>query len=208
MGAKSGVVGAMYKQSTTTDTFTVQAATLQADDKSLIIDDDSYVGFIKNSSLFTVYKGGVEVTAPYEIHFDRVIFNESQGAGVYTISGSFCELEQIGGCFEWGIDIKHNVQDNTAFGDTWEQKLKGMLGWTASAKRHWIDYEYISIVGDGFPIVVRLFTDIDSLEGYVCYGQIDGIKAGNKNDGVTDSEISFSGDGQVFWCTYALVEIA
>ena len=29
---------------------------------------------------------------------------------------------------EWAIDIKHNVQDDTEFTDTWESKLKGLLG--------------------------------------------------------------------------------
>lgn len=208
MAAKSGIVGGIYKQSDSADTFTAEAATLQADNKTVIIDDDSYVGFIKDPSLFIVYIGGVEVTASYEIHFDRVIFNEAQGAGTYTITGTYCELEQIGGAYEWSLDIKANIQDKTEFGDTWEQKLKGLLGWSASAKKHYIDDDYIDIVETGMSIIVRLFTDIDTLESYVCYGHIDGIKAGSKVDGITDGEISFSGDGQIIWCTYDLVEIA
>jgi hypothetical protein len=207
MAAKSGVVGAIYKQSDTTDTFSAEAATLGADSKSLVIDDNTLVGFVKDPSLFTVYVGGVEVTAPYEIQFDRVIFYEAQAPGVYTMDGTFCELEQIGGAYEWSIDIKHNVQDKTAFGDTWEQKLKGLLGWSATAKRHYIDDDYIDIVEDGLPIIVRLYTDIDTFESYVGYGQIDSIKPANKVDGITDGEIAFSGDGSVIWCDEDFVSI-
>ena len=207
MASKSGIVGAIYKQSSTTDTFTTEASTLQADNKSVIIDDDSYVGFVRDSSLFTVYKDAAPVTANYEIHFDRVVFNEVQTAGTWTISGTYCELEQIGGAYEWNIDIKANINDQTEFTDTWESKIKGVLGWSASAKRHYIDDDYIDIVDDGDPVVIRLFSDIDTLDSYVCYGQIDSIKAGDKIEGITDGEISLSGSGRVLWLTYDLVDI-
>lgn len=207
MAVNSGIVGAVYKQSSTTDTFTTEASTLQADNKSVIIDDDSYVGFVRDHTLFTVYKDASPVTADYEIHFDRVIFKETQTAGTWTISGTYCELEQVGGAYDWSLDTKHNVQDKTEFGDTWEQKIKGLLGWSSNAKRHYIDDDYIDIVDNGVPIILRLFTDIDNYEGYVMYGQIDGIKAGDKVDGITDGEISFSGDGTVLWLDYDLIDI-
>jgi len=35
---------------------------------------------------------------------------------------------------EWSIDIKNNIQDSTAFGDTWEQKLPGLKGATGNLK--------------------------------------------------------------------------
>jgi len=208
MSAKSGVVGAVYKQSSTTDTFTGEDATLQADNKTLIIDDLTLAGFVRDASLFTVYLDGSEVTAPYEIHFDRIIFNEEQETGTWTIDGTYAELETVGGAYEWGVDLKHAVQDATSFGDTWEQKLKGLLGWTASAKRHWIDDDYISIAEAGLPIILRLFTDSDTYDSYIGYGQIDGIKNGDKIDGITDGEISFSGSGSLIWSTVTPVEIA
>ena len=207
MGVNSGIVGAIYKQSSTTDTFTTEAATLQADNKSVIIDDDSYVGFVRDKTLFTVYKDAAPVTADYEIHFDRVIFKEAQTAGTWTISGTYAELEQIGGAYEWGLDIKQSVQDKTEFGDSGEQNLKGLLGWTASAKRHYIDDDYIDIIDDGVPIIFRMFTDVDNYEGYIGYGQIDGFKAGTKVDGITDGEINVSGDGHIIWMDYDLVTI-
>lgn len=207
MSAKSGIVGAIYKQSSTTTTFTSEAATLQVDNKTVIIDDLLHAGFVRDASLFTVYKNGSAVTTPYEIHFDRVIFNEAVSSGTWTISGTYAELESIGGAYEWSVDVKHSVQDKTAFGDTWEQKLKGLLGWTASAKRHWIDDDYIAIASAGLPIIIRLFTDIDTYDSYVGYGQIDGIKQGTKVDGITDGEISFSGSGRLIWSTVAPVDI-
>ena len=35
---------------------------------------------------------------------------------------------------EWNLDMKHNVQDDTEFTDTWESKLKGLLGASGSFK--------------------------------------------------------------------------
>jgi hypothetical protein len=210
MAAKSGIVGSIYKESSTTATFTAEESTLSADNKSVVIDDDTLTGFVRDASLFTVYYDEVEVTEPYEIHFDRIIFLEerAEAGDLWTISGTYAELEKIGGAYEWNIDIKHNVQDKTEFGDTWEQKLPGILGWSASAKRHYIEADWIDFVEDGLPIIIRLFTDIDTYDSFVGYGQIDGIKAGNKVDGITDAEISFSGDGSVIWCDKDLVEIA
>jgi hypothetical protein len=207
MAAKSGRVGGIYKQSIITSTFVNQASTLQADNKTVIITDTTKVGFVRDLSLFTVKKGGTTITAPYEIHFDRIIFREAQSSGVWTISGTYAELEQIGGGYEWSIDLKHNVQDKSAFGDSWETKLSGIVSWSASAKRRWIDDNYIDIVDNGLPIIVRLFTDIDTFESYVGYGQIDGIKKGDKVDGIVDAEISFAGDGSLIWCNYSLVDI-
>lgn len=212
MAAKSGVVGGIYKQSSTTDTFTDEAATMQADNKTLIIDDLLFQGFVRNIALFTIENdsGAIDpIESPFEINFDRIIFLEEQSPDTnWLISGTYAELEQIGGAYEWSLDMKHSVQDVTAWPSKWEEKIKSVLGWTAGAKRHYIDDDYISIAEAGLPVIIRLFTDIDEFDSYVGYGQIEGIKPADKVEGVTDGEITFSGDGHLIWCTDELVNIA
>lgn len=201
MAVYSGVVGAIYKQGTTPTTFTGQACTLQADNRTVRINDTTKVNFKKDKTLFKVYKGGIEQTIPYEICFDCVIFKQDLTAGVYTMDGTFMNMVQIGGSYEWGVDIKQSVQDCTQFGDTWEKKLKGLLGWSGSAKSHYIDEDYIDVMDNGTPLLFRFYVDTVSHDSYVAYGHIDGYKAGTKVDGITDGEISFSGDGHLYFTT-------
>lgn len=210
MSAKSGIVGAIYKQSAVTTTFTAEAATLQADNKTVLLTGKTHIGLVRNPSLIHVYKGGSEITqiaSPYEIHFDRIIFREAQTSGTWTISGTYAELIAVGGAYEWSVDVKKSVQDITEFGNTWEQKINGLNGWSASAKRHYIDDDYISEIETGTSVIVRLFTDIDTYDSYLGYGILEGLKNADKVDGITDGEISFSGDGTLIWCTEALIDI-
>lgn len=202
MALYSGIVGAIYKESSTTHAFTGEACTLQADNRTVKINDTAKAGFKKDSTLFKVYKNAAEITTiPYEICFDCVIFKADLTAGTYTIDGTYSELEQVGGAYEWNIDIKQAVQDCTQFGDTWEQKLKGLLGWSGSAKSHYVDVDYITIVEAGEQLLFRFYVDTVSHDSYVAYGHIDGLKPGTKVDGITDGEISFSGDGHLYFTT-------
>jgi hypothetical protein len=201
MSVYSGIVGAIYKESSTTHTFTDEASTLGADSRTVSINNTAKAGFKKDASLFTVKKNGSPVTSKYEICFDCVVFAADQTAGTWTISGTYSELENIGGTYEWGVDIKQSVQDDTSFGDAWESKVKGILGWSGSAKRHWIDEDYIAIVEAGAPLLFRFYVDTVSHDSFVGYGHVDGLKQGTKVDGITDGEISFSGDGRLYFTT-------
>ena len=200
MSSKSGILGALYRcNSETTDTFTDEASTLQADSRTVIIDTDTYKSFVNDKALFTIKKDAVEVTADYDLFVDRVIFREEQAAGTWTISGTYQELEQVGGCYEWSIDIKHAPVDDTEFTDTWEVIVAGVLNWTASAKRHWIDDEFLTTD----PIMLKLFHDIDNYKSWLGLAKITDIKDGDTIKGITDSEVSFKGIGLIIQADWA-----
>ena len=103
---------------------------------------------------------------------------------------------------EWSLDIKQSVQDVTAFGDTWEQKIKGLLGASGSL-------EGICDTGDTTgqfllfnttmltTVTVTLKLYVTSTKYYTATAYIDGIKIGNKVDGVAEVEFSFVVDGSI-----------
>lgn len=101
---------------------------------------------------------------------------------------------------EWSIDIKNNIQDSTAFGDTWEQKLPGLKGATGNLKG-------LLNVGDttgqallktavlaGTTVALILYNNANH---YDFTAFIDGLKTDNKVDGVCEVEFSFVADGAV-----------
>ena len=202
MGATSGVIGALYKQSATTHTFTTQAATLQVNNRTVVINSSTYAGFVRDASLFTVYKDGVAQTSRYIIHFDRIIFEEDQTAGVWTISGTYAELTQYAACYEWSIDVKEKINSYVAFGGGgWESKSKGVKGWTASAK-HYEMLDEITAAQDTSTIA-RFYTDIDNHNGLVGYVKKGGLKITDKADGIAEQEVNFEGSAGLIFCSYA-----
>jgi len=108
---------------------------------------------------------------------------------------------------EWSLDVKHNVQDKTAFADTWEQKLNGLRGATGSFKGQ---FNADSSAGDltgqkllsdaalaGTSVALKLYY---STIGYYTIGVafLSGMKVGNKVDGVCEIEFTFTVSGTVF----------
>ena len=103
---------------------------------------------------------------------------------------------------EWSLDIKHNVQDQTGFTETWESKLKGLLGSTGSLKAV---FDYADTNGqvalhtamlNGTSIALKLYY---SATGYynIAAAFLDGIKSSNKVDGKVETEYSFVVNGAV-----------
>lgn len=202
MSAKAGIVGAIYKQDdASTNTFTDQASTLQSDNRTVIINSDLYKSFKNDKSLFTIKKNGGAITDDYDLYLDRVVFKQEQTSGTWTISGTFIDLELAGGCYEWNIDIKHDVQDDTEFTDKWKVSLPGLLSWVVTAKRRHINEDFFNANTN---FILRLFWDIDNTESWYGLAKMTDIKNGDKIDGVTDGEISFEGIGLVIKADWAL----
>lgn len=102
---------------------------------------------------------------------------------------------------EWSIDIKHNVQDQTGFTETWESKLKGLLGATGSFKGL-LDYAdtagqvalHSAMLGTT-TVALKLY--IDTTQYYSLTAFLDGLKSSNKVDGKVEVEYSFVVTGAV-----------
>ena len=103
---------------------------------------------------------------------------------------------------EWSLDIKQSVQDVTAFGDTWEQKIKGLLGASGSLKGicdvadttgQFLLYNTTLLT----TVTVTLLLYVTAAKYYTATAYIDGMKIGNKVDGVAEVEFSFVVDGAI-----------
>lgn len=197
MAVSSGILGAFYVTKADGTPFTGAAATLSGSGTILIIDDQTKWQISRDKTTITIYKGGIEVTANYEVILGGVIFNDVQGSGVYTIDATPVTTEQLGGVFEWSLDIKHNVQDKTAFQDEWERKTKGLKGWTASAKKWWSQDSQAFGYSFNTPLILKLFNNIDNDDCWAGWAWIEGNKISNKVDGMNEEEINFVGEGLI-----------
>lgn len=205
MGAKSGVVGAFYIQAATVNTFTTEACTLQTDKRTLKINDTTKIMFKNDITLFTVYKDAIAMNVPFEIEIDCIVFaDEQDDTATYTLSGTYSDLTQKGGFFEWSLDVKNKINDVTDFASAgFEKKISGVKSFTASAKRYFVDDDFVDQM-DGTLVITRFFTDIDSFESFVGYTHITGEKIGQKVSGIAESEISFDGHGKLIYCNIEL----
>jgi hypothetical protein len=103
---------------------------------------------------------------------------------------------------EWSLDIKQSVQDKTAFGDTWEGKLKGLLGASGSLKGildtgdtngQYLMYNTTLLT----TVTVTLLLYCTSTKYYTATAYLDGLKVSNKVDGKAEAEYSFVVDGAI-----------
>lgn len=200
-GIVSGLVGAMYMQSSPAASFSNKACTLQNDNKTLIIDDETLWILLKDKTQFSAKKDGVLITTDFDIEIGRLVFkNIISGGTTYTISGKYVPTVQVGGCYEWGLDVKMNLNDKTAFGDEWEQKEKGVCSWTGNFKSYWVDDTMFDVIKDDtLPIIWRFFTDIDNWNCWIGHGHLDGLKHSNKVSGLVEEEGNITGDGKIYF---------
>jgi len=103
---------------------------------------------------------------------------------------------------EWSLDMKHAVQDQTGFTETWESKLKGLLGASGSIKAV---FDYADTNGQTALHTAFLTTASIALKLYysttgyynIAAAFIDGMKPANKVDGKVEIEFSFVVSGAV-----------
>ncbi len=103
---------------------------------------------------------------------------------------------------EWSLDIKHNVQDDTEFTDTWESKLKGLLGASGSFKG---SFDYADTNGQVALHTAMLGTTSIALKLYystsnyynIAAAFLTDLKSSNKVDGKVEVEYGFVVNGAV-----------
>jgi len=203
--AVSGLVGGIYAQSGAAEAFTAEACTLGADGRTVSINDASLSILEYDKDKFTVYKDAGALTCDFEIAIGKIILAEAQTAGTFTMDGYIVPTVQIGSVFDWGLDIKRNVQDATVFTDTWEAKVAGIASWTGSFKKFWIDHDIFDILTAGnTPLVYRFFTDISNENNFCGYALMDGDKFSSKIDGMNSEEGNLIGHSVLSFHTSAL----
>ena len=203
--ALSGLVGGIYSQSGEAEAFEDEDCTLGADGRTVSIDDASLSIFEYDKTAFTIYKDAEALTCDFQLAIGKIILKEVQTAGTFTMDGSVIPTTQIGSVFDWGLDIKRNIQDTTVFTDTWESKVAGIASWTGSFKKYWIDHNLFDYeLSDNTPYVYRLFTDITNDNNYCGYAIMDGEKFSSKVDGMNEEEGVFQGVGPLSFFTSAI----
>ena len=116
--------------------------------------------------------------------------------GKVTLAGS-----TIAKISEWSLDLKHAVQDQTGFTETWESKLKGLLGGSGSFKG---SFDYADTNGQKALHTAFLATTSVALKLYYSstgyydmLAFINGVKPANKVDGKVEIEYGFDITGSV-----------
>lgn len=102
---------------------------------------------------------------------------------------------------EWAIDIKHNVQDDTEFTDTWESKLKGLLGASGNFKGC-LDYAdtngqvalHTAMLGTT-TVALKLYFSATGYYSLTAY--LTDLKSSNKVDGKVEVDYGFVVTGAV-----------
>lgn len=102
---------------------------------------------------------------------------------------------------EWNLDMKHNVQDDTEFTDTWESKLKGLLSGTGSFKG---SFDYADTNGQTAlhtaflgTTTVALKLYFNSTDYYSLTAYLTDLKSSNKVDGKVEVEYAFVATGAI-----------
>lgn len=102
---------------------------------------------------------------------------------------------------EWNSDIKHSIQDVTSFTDTWEQKIKGLLGASGSLKgiTDTADTTGQTVLLNAAlnTTTVTLLLYLSATKYFTVTAFIDGVKTSNKVDGTCEVEFSWVADGAI-----------
>jgi len=197
MAAVSGILGALYIQGIAGTAFVKQAATLQADNVTVLLNNKTQWQI--NTSGVIVYDNDVVVSSSlYKVIIGGVQFNnEYTPVDDLTISATPFTTEQYGGVFEWSVEAKNNIQDCSTFGSGWESKAKGLKSWTCGFKKYWVLDESIFNYTISNPFIIKLFNNTVNDECFIGRAYFDGIKCNTKIDGMIEEEANMTGVGNL-----------
>lgn len=200
--AIAGKLGAVYVQTTDAAiTFTTEATTANgtaytrysiAAPAKRYWDKNSAVTVKKNGSTITTgftieYVGGVVVFAVALINTD-----------VITVSGKYWTVSQVGGFFNWSLDIAMATEEVPTFGDTFKSYMPTLYEWSGSAEKYWGDNAFLTAIGT--EVVVVLYADSASTmaryEGFAVI-TADGIE--DAVDGIITETLDFTGNGSLYF---------
>lgn len=200
--ALAGLVAAVYKQ--TTDAvvvFTDEATTGDAGHTRYQIDNVAKRYWDKSETV-TVKKNNVIQADGFTIeHLSGfVVFDVAlQPTDVVTVSGKYLTVSQVGGMFNWSLDLEADEEEVTTFASGgWKEFLVSNLGFSGSAEQYWGDDEFFQALGT--EVILVLYTDAGAgkirYEGYAVISG-DGIEA--PQDGIVQETVNFRGTGPLFY---------
>lgn len=195
MSFVTGTVGAIYvtdSEHTITDT----TCTLQADNKTLNINSNTY-RYLKKSTV--VVKKNTTALDPnsYQIKIGGIVFYEEQTAGTYTISATYYDLVQAGGFFNYSIDTSCEILDTTEFGNEWVTNVPGNFMWSASAEKYYVDNTFQALFLAASEIIIVFYTDKAAADRYEGYGTIDKASINTDTKGIIKENLNITGNGML-----------
>ncbi|MCL5045569.1 MAG: hypothetical protein M1598_01980 [Actinobacteria bacterium] len=200
--ALSGKVGAVYRQ--TTDpavAFVDEATTADASYTRYQITNPAKRYWDKSQAV-TVKKNSVIQSSGFKIeHLSGfVVFDAALlGTDVVTVSGSYLTVSQVGGMFNWSLDVEAETEEVTTFASAgWKEYLPTNIGFSGSAEAYWGDASFFTALGT--EVILVFYVDVGaSKKRYEGYGVIskDGVEVAH--DAVVQESIDFQGSGKLYY---------
>lgn len=205
--AVSGAVGAIYKAAGTATAFSQKPMTNSGDNKRYFVTDRT-VCYWDDKTPVTVEKstdGGTSwttVTTGFEIEHagGYVAFAADQGTATFRVSGKSLVISQIGGGFNWTLDIERETIDATTFDSGgWREFVHGLGGFSGSFEKYWLNGEIFSELGNEQLILILYVNAGPSKIRYEGYGILNTDSIETPVDGLVSESIDFQGDGKIFY---------
>jgi hypothetical protein len=156
--------------------------------------------YLDPATAVLVYVNNVLVTTGYTIEYaGGVVVFETDPANTVTVSGAYLQLEQVGGFFNWSLDISAEPLPTNAFGDSWESCIMGIFGFSGSAEMYWGDERFFSLLGQRQLLVLYTDTTVGNEDRYECYAYISGDGVTVYMSDVVKETIKFKGDNGVYY---------
>lgn len=207
MAGLAGYKGRVYFGAQTSTTFTNEAMTDAGDDTTFTItnaaksmwDDTASFTIQKDTAGNGVFVTQTALTIDYAI--GRVRFDSAIGASdVVRASGKFFTKTAVAEAHEWSLEVERALEDDSAFGDTWETFVPVLGKGSGSVKLHWLDASWRTQLASTTPrLVLALYVDYDNNKRYE-FGALlnkDGVSAAVK--GLVEEELGFQSTGRVFY---------
>lgn len=207
--AISGTLGALHKQTdaaavaftdeaTTGNVartrYTITNTTKRYWDKTAAVtvkvDDGLGGGPVVQTTGFTLeHPGGV------------VVFEVARAVGdTVTVSGSYVAVTQVGGVFNWSLDLEHDTAEVTTFASAgWKEFLATIKGFTGSAEAYWDSGGLFDSLGDDLILVFYVDATAGSLLRYEGYGIINGLNPEAAVDDVVSEGVEIQGNGPLYY---------
>lgn len=203
--AIAGKVAAIHKESGASAAFVDAATTANAtytrytitNAANRYLDRNVAVTVKKNSVIqttgFTIeYAGGVVVFAAALAPTDTV-----------TVSGNAFPMAQVGGAFNWSLDLELETEDVTTFASGgWREVLPTLKGFSGSAEMFWLDGSFFSELTspEGAEMVLVFYVDSGpSKLRYEGYARLAGVGVETPVDAIVRQTLEFTGDGPLYY---------
>ncbi len=115
-------------------------------------------------------------------------------AGAFYLGGD--PDVEIGGCFNWSLDIEHDLEDVTTFSsDCWRERVATLASFTISAEAYWADESFLDNLG--VDVICKLFVNETSDVFYYGKAKVSGDSIELEVGSIVQESIELQGNGEI-----------